>query len=97
MRRLMCARSGQSTAEYAILFAIVIGAAIAMQQFIKTRLQGAIHDAAVNYQTAAGSTTFEPTRSTTSSSSADLVFGTALAGNVATGSNSNTLVTKGTD
>ena len=48
-------RHGQSTAEYAILFAIVIGAAIAMQQFVAARLRGAVHDYAEQYTTAASS------------------------------------------
>ncbi|MDP1853274.1 MAG: hypothetical protein Q8L26_03600 [Candidatus Omnitrophota bacterium] len=36
---------GQSTAEYAIVIAIVIGALIAMQVYIKRGLQGRYHDA----------------------------------------------------
>ena len=37
----MRSKKGQGMAEYAVLLAIVIGAAIAAQQFIKGRLQGA--------------------------------------------------------
>ena len=40
--RFLHSEHGQSMAEYAILFAIVIGAAIAMQQYVKSRLQGAV-------------------------------------------------------
>lgn len=36
---------GQSTAEYAIVIAIVVGALIAMQIYIKRGLQGRYHDA----------------------------------------------------
>jgi hypothetical protein len=35
-------RKGQSTAEYAILIALVIGAAVAMQTYVKRSLQGGI-------------------------------------------------------
>lgn len=71
MRRML-GRRGQSTAEYAVLFAIVIGAAIAMQQYVKTRLQGAIKQHADGYlaaQTGAFGGVpqpFEPDRATTS-------------------------------
>jgi len=43
MRRL--GQRGQSTAEYAILIALVIGAVIAMQVFVKRGLQGRMKDA----------------------------------------------------
>ena len=46
-------RRGQSTAEYAVLFAIVIGAAIAMQQYVGSRLRGAISKQADAYALAA--------------------------------------------
>lgn len=68
--RLLRARNGQSMAEYAILFAIVIGAAIAMQQYIKSRLQGATQGAADNYLNTVSATAgfaavpFEPNRVT---------------------------------
>ncbi len=42
-------RRGQSTAEYAVLFAIVIGAAIAMQQVVQGHLKGAMNQYANNY------------------------------------------------
>ena len=67
-------QQGQSMAEYAILFAIVIGAAIAMQQYVKSRLQGAVRGSADGYTTAVSSgglnaAAFEPIRTTTSASS----------------------------
>lgn len=37
-------RSAQSTAEYAILIALVIGAAMAMQVYVKRGLQGRLKD-----------------------------------------------------
>jgi hypothetical protein len=40
-------KKGQSTAEYAILIALVIAAVIAMQKFTQRALQGRMHDAAV--------------------------------------------------
>ena len=72
--RLLRTRNGQSMAEYAILFAIVIGAAIAMQQYIKSRLQGTMQGATDNYLTAISATAgftaapFEPLRTITSAS-----------------------------
>ena len=50
-------RRGQSTAEYAVLFAIVIGAAIAMQQYVGSRLRGAISKQADAYAVAANNAT----------------------------------------
>ena len=72
--RLLRTRNGQSMAEYAILFAIVIGAAIAMQQYIKSRLQGTMQGASENYITAVSATAgfpaapFEPNRTINSAS-----------------------------
>lgn len=41
-------KRAQTTAEYAILIAIVVGAVVAMQVYVRRGLQGRIHDA-VNY------------------------------------------------
>jgi hypothetical protein len=38
-------RKGQNTAEYAILIALVIAAAVAMQTYVKRGMQGRVHDA----------------------------------------------------
>lgn len=46
LRRL--GRIGQSTAEYAIVFALVVAAAIAIQTYVKRGLQGRVRDV-VNY------------------------------------------------
>lgn len=43
----------QTTAEYAILIALVVGAAMAMQLYVKRGLQGRVHDA-VNHTGAGG-------------------------------------------
>jgi hypothetical protein len=59
--QMLRTKKGQSMAEYAILFAIVIGAAIAMQQYIKSRLQGATKGFSDNYLAAvAGGGGFAP-------------------------------------
>ena len=81
--RLIRARNGQSTAEYAILFAIVIGAAIAMQQYVKTRLQGAMQKHANDYFTESEGVAFEPARTVDSRSNQTdgLTMQTARAGN----------------
>ncbi len=42
-------RHGQSTGEYAILFAIVLGAVFAMQNFIRNRIAGGLGSAADQY------------------------------------------------
>ena len=98
MTRLIRARRGQSTAEYAVLFGIVIGAAIAMQQYVKTRLQGAIQKQAAAYQTAAeGAAAFEPTRLSGSQSAADMAMEGSHTGKVQTHSESGTGVKKATD
>jgi hypothetical protein len=91
-------RRGQSTAEYAVLFAIVIGAAIAMQQYVKQRLQGATKKFADEYVTAAQNPAkFEPTRETTSSSKSILTMTTAKAGTASIKSGSDTTVSTPTD
>lgn len=38
-------KKGQNTAEYAIVIALVIAAALAMQTYVKRGLQGRVHDA----------------------------------------------------
>ncbi len=50
--RFLRTKHGQSMAEYAILFAMVIGAAVAMQQYIKSRLQAGTRAGADGYITA---------------------------------------------
>ena len=97
MRFLRSGR-GQSTAEYAVLFAIVIGAAIAMQQFIKSRLQGAVKNQMDAYQHAAGDTgTFEPVRTATSQSASDVAMDSATVGTINTTSGSESSIDKTKD
>ena len=98
-------KKGQSMAEYAILFAIVIGAAIAMQQYIKSRLQGGMRAAADGYTAALSGTgnlgnvnAFEPDRSVNAESNQTdgLVMTSATAGTrtLNTDSDSTSTVTK---
>ena len=85
-------------AEYAVLFAVVIGAAVAMQQYIKRRLQGSIADYADRYQEEADTDiVFDPTRRVSSSSGTDQVFQSANAGTVIGTSGSRTRDVKSTD
>jgi len=35
-------RRGQSTGEYAVLFAIVLGAIVMMQQYVRDRIAGSV-------------------------------------------------------
>ena len=44
---LIKVREAQSTAEYAILISVIVGAALAMQVYIKRSLQAKMHDAGV--------------------------------------------------
>lgn len=98
MRKTRSGR-GQSTAEYAVLFAIVIGAAIAMQQYVKGRLQGAVAGVADAYsnnaQQMGGYGAFDdPARQTFSNSASDLTMTAANAGVVNLVSNSISTVNK---
>ena len=43
-------RKGQNTAEYAILIALVIAAAMAIQTYVKRGLQARVRDAVMKYQ-----------------------------------------------
>lgn len=45
MFRSKRAKKGQNTAEYAILIALIIGVAVAMQTYVKRGMQGRVHDA----------------------------------------------------
>jgi len=47
----MLNRKGQNTAEYAILIALVIGAALAMQTYVKRGIQGRVHDEVLDMAT----------------------------------------------
>jgi len=42
-------KKGQNTVEYAILIALVIAAAVAMQTYVKRGVQGRVHDASDKY------------------------------------------------
>ncbi|MFH1245205.1 MAG: hypothetical protein V1662_01845 [Candidatus Omnitrophota bacterium] len=44
MYKWLYTKKGQSTGEYALIFAIVLGAAIAMQTYVKRELQGRMKD-----------------------------------------------------
>jgi hypothetical protein len=90
---------GQTLGEYAILFAIVLGAAIAMQQVVKTKLQGAVNKYTNEYAVAAGNGTavasFEPNRTVNSVSGVSSNFSNVRVGIVDIKSNSQTNITKG--
>ena len=49
LRKLRRKSKGQSTAEYAILIALVVGAIIAMQVYVQRAIKGRIRDAVVVY------------------------------------------------
>ncbi len=70
---------GQSTGEYAILFAIVLGAVIAMQNYVRNRIAGGIQSRANTYMTTVGGSQFDVQTSSdqVSSSSATMTTGTS--------------------
>jgi len=50
-------KKAQSTAEYAILISVIVGAALAMQVYIKRSLQAKMHDSGVALTTVSGDIT----------------------------------------
>ena len=98
--RMIRSRRGQGMAEYAILFAIVLGAAIAMRQFLKSRFQGTVAALGDTYSDQANILTgkavagFDPNRNTTSNASTEMNMTTAKAGIVAIDSESGTTAIK---
>ena len=95
-------RGLSNVTEYVILVAVVAGAAIAMQQYVKSRLQGVIKTGTDDFEfTAKGipgnvafTATFEPVRTTTSNSTTALNMTTAETGAVNQNSTSNINATK---
>jgi hypothetical protein len=89
----LISRKGQSTGEYAILFAIVLGAVVAMQNYIRNRLTGTLQAGADNYLVAAsvavpGAKAVAPDQQTTSSSDTWLDLDKAGVGDAGSGSGS---------
>lgn len=89
---------GQSLAEYAILIALVIGAVFAMQNYIRTRLQGLMHGYTEEYvrqATPAGVAVdpFTPDRTVTSNSNIGMTMDSVRTGNIGISSTSNTTQT----
>ncbi len=56
---LLKLKRAQATAEYAILFAVVIGAAMGVQSYVKRALQARIHDAANQFIDATGGENYQ--------------------------------------
>jgi uncharacterized protein (UPF0333 family) len=52
-------RKSQATAEYAILFALVVAAAMGVQSYVKRALQARVYDAANDFVNATGGTTLQ--------------------------------------
>ncbi|MDP8260903.1 MAG: hypothetical protein P9M01_00985 [Candidatus Kappaea frigidicola] len=52
-------KQAQSTAEYAILISVIVGAALAMQVYIKRSLQAKMHDAGIALTDVSGDLTGE--------------------------------------
>jgi len=84
-------RRGQSTGEYAILFAIVLGAIVAMQNYVRNRIAGSVRAGADNYMTQVsaslpGAAAFAPNRTSDSSSDSSAKMATAESGTIGAGS-----------
>jgi Flp pilus assembly pilin Flp len=60
MMGLLRNKKGQNTAEYAILIALVVAAAIAMQTYVKRSLQGGIKYVVDKSGKTSGTTQYEP-------------------------------------
>lgn len=73
-------RRAQSTGEYAILFAIVLGAVIAMQNYVRNRIAGTLQGAADTYQNTTGGGTVTMTRSSDSLSASQADMTSASSG-----------------
>jgi len=102
IRRFRSRKALSNVTEYVILVAVVAGAAIAMQQYVKGRLQGAVKTGTDDFEfTAKGipgnvayTVTFEPTRTTASQAATGLNMTSATTGTVAVDSLSNVDQTK---
>lgn len=62
MMRIFRNKHGQNTAEYAILIALVIAAAMAIQTYVKRGLQAKVRDAVIYYATDADVSTLGATQ-----------------------------------
>lgn len=86
-------RRGQSIGEYAVLIGLVIGAVLAMQNYIRARISGGIQNRADAYLTAVGGKALGLTRTEASESTADLKMTTATAGTSGASSKGTSFVT----
>ena len=86
-------KRAQSTGEYAILFAIVLGGVIAMQNYARNRIAGGIQKSADNYLTAiTGAAKATITQDSTSDSTQTATMTSAKAGTLKqTGKSSQTV------
>jgi len=89
---MLLTRRAQSTLEYALVIAVVVGALVAMQVYVKRGVQGRLKSAAddIGEQYSPGNTTGTVTVSTTTSSSESLNSGV-------TNTNSSTTQSKSTN
>ncbi len=90
----MKTRRGQSIAEYAVLIGLVLGAVLAMQNYIRVRIAGAIKNKADAYATSSGAGNgFTVNRSSDSLSNTNLGMTTATTGTVNAISNGTSVTT----
>ena len=96
LKNLTKRHKGQSTAEYALLIALVIGAVIGMQKWTQRALQGRIHDASIYMASTSselGNTLqFEPDYLTTNFEVTRNTSQTTRLGNQEVGSNENSQI-----
>jgi hypothetical protein len=102
IRRFRSRKALSNVTEYVILVAVVAGAAIAMQQYVKSRLQGAVKTGTDDFEYSAKNipgnvaytVTFEPNRVTASDASTALNMQSATQGDVTVDSASQIDATK---
>ena len=76
----LVSQRGQSTGEYAILFAIVLGAVLAMQNFVRNRIAGGLEAQTNAYVATVGAGTGQLSSGGTSDSTSTMTMTSALAG-----------------
>ena len=81
-------RRGQSIGEHAILFAIVLGAVVAMQNYVRNRIASRIQQEADNW--VAGTTI---TQSSTGTSTSGMTMSSAGAGTITASSGGTSTIT----
>ncbi len=88
----LLSKRGQSTGEYAVLFAIVLGAVIAMQNYVRNRIAAGLRGQADAYEAAVGGTAAGITSASDNTSTQTATMTDALTGRLGqTGTGTSTI------